>query len=420
METSKRGPNDETFFANSFFAKQPVFANKKSMQQAIADVLIKDHKSCPSVREGHLTLPSLSDTDWPWIEYSWKFIEKAWEELQDRDLTYSSLQTSPFGKFPNLPTLDTHYCSHLRRLCRENMIISLLKSASELEQYAREAEYACATLIQALKPTFESYQVMPPGLPQPLPLTAYPLNFTPHQATCPPWGKRVMEALNEVAAFEKTTKENSFERAETAVQKVLDALQRQDDEEQSARLGRKNLQVMDRLAKMQAHKRASIEAIKTSYSKSQRAKRAAKDFHYYAKRANSDLPEAEEVPLYKCSILVGGSTGSCFVTATQLMFVTQLIPVIGGNTVTVLDLIGLEFVLVEASSLLPAGISIRRGGEEIYAFRPSSAAPRLKSFLEIIQATGAPDPITTSNEGGQLYMYGDVGDEGRAETKKED
>ena len=61
------------------------------------------------------------------------------------------------------------------------MIVSLLKSASDLEEYARDAEYECANLIQMLRPTFELYGMEPPALPQPLPLTAYPLDFAPPQ-----------------------------------------------------------------------------------------------------------------------------------------------------------------------------------------------------------------------------------------------
>lgn len=93
----------------------------------------------------------------------------------------STLDTCRFGAFPALPTLDVQYCSQLRRLSREGMIVSLLKSASELEEYAREAEYACANLIQMLRPTFDAYEIEAPALPQPLPLTAYPLHYTPPQ-----------------------------------------------------------------------------------------------------------------------------------------------------------------------------------------------------------------------------------------------
>ena len=94
-------------------------------------------------------------------------------------LHYSTLLSCPFGAFPALPTLDVQYCSQIKLLCRDNMISSLLNSAKELEQFAREAEYACAILIQALRPTFNYYKLDAPPLPKPVPLSAYPLDFEP-------------------------------------------------------------------------------------------------------------------------------------------------------------------------------------------------------------------------------------------------
>jgi len=423
METSKQGSSEKFFGSGLLWGKAPIYPNKQAMQDAISLQLLQKHKPCPSVQGKNLTMPALSKHDWPWVQYSYKFISCIWEEFQERDLTYASLQGSPFGQFPALMTLDVHYCSQLRRLSREIMVASLLRSASELEQYAREAEYACANLIQVLKPCFELYKLNPPGLPQPLPLTAYPLDYTPHQDVCPPWGQKVMEAMNEVTAISSDSSgTKSFDRCEKAVQLILDAFQRQHDEEQSARLGRKNMQVMDRLAKMQAHKQASIEILQQAYDKSTYAKKAADEFHRYATMANSDLPENEEVPLFKCSILVGSSTGAVYVTATQIMCVTQFIPIVGGNTVLLLDLEGIEFMVQEAASSLlnplPAGISVRRGGEEVILFRPSYAAMRLKVFMDIVQALGGPpNPkrhfMSGAQGGGVMehimdHMYGDL------------
>lgn len=56
----------------------------------------------------------------------------------------STLASCAFGTFPALMSLDVHYCSQMRDICKENMIAALLKSAQELEIYAREAEYGCA------------------------------------------------------------------------------------------------------------------------------------------------------------------------------------------------------------------------------------------------------------------------------------
>ena len=80
-------------------------------------------------------------------------------------------------QYPALPTLDGHFISQIKALCRENMIVSLVKTASDLEMYAREAEISCGNVDQLLRPTFNMYRMTPPKLPAPVPLTAYPLDF---------------------------------------------------------------------------------------------------------------------------------------------------------------------------------------------------------------------------------------------------
>ena len=194
----------------SLFSPCKASSSDQDIQQVVSQQLLLGYRACPSVLDGRLTLPALSELDAPVVNASWRWIDACWNELETRDLCYryallreidvvflwilltlshisqsvshvSSLETCRFGAFPALPTLDVHYCSQLRRLSREGMIVSLLKSASELEEYAREAEYACANLIQMLRPTFDAYEIEPPALPQPLPLTAYPLDFTPPQ-----------------------------------------------------------------------------------------------------------------------------------------------------------------------------------------------------------------------------------------------
>ena len=59
------------------------------------------------------------------------------------------------------------------------MIVSLVKTASELEVYAREVEVSCGNLDNLLRPTFDLYRLTPPQLPMAVPLTAYPLDFKP-------------------------------------------------------------------------------------------------------------------------------------------------------------------------------------------------------------------------------------------------
>jgi hypothetical protein len=184
--------------------------------------------------------------------------------------------------------------------------------------------------MQILEPTLFSYDEQLPELPEAIPLTSYPLNFTPNEGafnlfsvhlipdvqliirsfknkvTSPPWGQKVIEALNLIAAKSSSNKngieeqmnklavqstpndafshsETEFSKAKDAVYMILTAFQKQEDEELSARVGRKNCQVMDRLAKMQAYKRESIMTIRGSYGINTLATKAADKFHTHAK-----------------------------------------------------------------------------------------------------------------------------------------
>ena len=92
-------------------------------------------------------------------------------------LFHSTLGIYPAFEFPALPTLDGHFISQIKALCRESMIVSLVKTASDLEMYAREFEISCGNVEQLLRPTFDMYKLTPPQLPMPVPLTAYPLDF---------------------------------------------------------------------------------------------------------------------------------------------------------------------------------------------------------------------------------------------------
>lgn len=393
-------------------AQSPSMSDRETMSQSVRTHLLDHYQACPSVRDGQTTLPSLNPDDWPVVQASWPWIYEAWSELENRSLTYTSLTTSTaFGKFPSLPTLDVHYCSQIRRFSRETMVMELLNSASGLEEYARQAEYACANMISLLQPTFEAYEIEPPSLPEPVPLTSYKLDFVPPQTECPPWGQKVMEALNHVQAassaplpgtnemdnlftgemptsatqLDPAIAEDSLRRAEEAVKMIVTAFQQQDDQEKGARLGRKNMQVMDRLSRMEEHQRNTVSVVSTSNSP--KAQKAASELFAKAKIL--------EVPLVKWSVMVGSSTGTCWATAKHIIFSTQLIPVLGSTKEHVYEWeqISLSKSETTPSLLNPLSFSVHvqsvDSGETLLTFRPSVGGSRLFSFLKVLQSTAA-------------------------------
>lgn len=376
-------------------------SNRASMQQTVSQHLLQNYRACPSSKNGGITLPSLNNTDWPVILSSSRLLSVVWDELETRDLTMSTLQTCRFGAFPALPTLDVHYCSQMRRYSREMMICQLLKSASELEEYARTSEFNCASMINMLEPTFENYDLEMPGLPEPVPLNEYPLDFVPPQQACPPWGSKVMEALNQIQAeadvnnVDNDVESSSLETAQKAVHRVLQAFTVQDDEEKGARLGRKNMQVMDRLAKMQAHQQTLIQSIQNGRALSAKARQAATDF---ATKIGSSGDE--QVPLLEWTVVVGSYSGTMTVSSQYIVFCTRMIPILGGTSVTKFSLSTVDFAVEETTpsimNPLPTMIHVRprRRDEGSLSFRPSSGATRLVNVLRSIQDTMAAETNT--------------------------
>ena len=382
-------------------AQSPSMSDQDAITQAFGKHLRKTYKACPSTSAGNITLPALNNNDWKLLQASWVWVDEMWQELDSRSLTYSSLATTRFGGFPCLPTLDNHYCSQIRKYSRETMIVQLLKSATQLEEYARDAEYACANVIALLRKAFIEYDVDPPPLPVAIPLTSYPLEHASPQGICPPWGLAVMEALNQVQVWVDDAGKNktfSLDRelpqaeieasvqestnlAARAVASVVAAFQKQDDEEKGARLQRKNRQVMERLSVMRKHQTVSVDLLDQCTSDC--AQRAADDLN-----TKSNI---REVPLLKCGVVAGSTTGTCIITRGHIVFITQFLPLLGmGQKVKVFSLKDVDFELVENAPVflkaLPTIISLEQDGKEVYSFRPSAGGVRIKNFLDIVKS----------------------------------
>jgi hypothetical protein len=412
------------------------FDSKNDMQQAICKHLEKNYKSCPSVREENkkaaptirrLTLPSLSKRDWPMLDVSWTLTNYIIEELDTRDCSYNTLTTLPFGQFPSLPTLDVQYCSQLRRLSRENMLTYLLKSAKELERYANRAEYNCAVCITLLDPMMERYGVLALSLPTPKTLDEYPLEYTPPQTAFPPWGDLVMEALNKVAARTPTGEIDVSE----AIRLVYQAFVKQDDEEQGARLDRKNAQIMDRLANMQSHQRALVQNIGDSHSSSEMAAESASEFLKGCEQALNKgkygYPSTleKDVPLIDIKMSLGASrSGRCYITAKQVLFVTNYIPLVGSSSSMAFDLNLINFEVdatATATFLNPfpntVKVVLKTSKELVFSFRPAMTPARLQTFMTIIQGFARENKPT---EYSQVANNDDEGILRLSETKSEE
>lgn len=220
---------------------------------------------------------------------------------------------------------------------------------------------------------------------------------------------------------------SDFDKAKGAVSMILTAFQKQEDEELSARLGRKNCQVMDRLAKMQAFKREAVMAIAGLYGLNLEATKAANKVHEYIKKHMHESHEgtdtvdlrrhfssSDQVPLLHCRVICNGSPGVIYVTYNELLLVTQNIPLLGGNYIThaFLNEVIIDIKEVKKSRLnpMPSMIIVRskKGKlEELFSFRPSSGARLFKEFIETLTdiRSESPDAIDFNSKGGILHMF---------------
>lgn len=422
-----------------FDSEDNVIKGVDSARSLVTEKLISQFTVTPSIQEDIIDIepiPSLSFVDWPYIQSSWRFVTSCLNELESRNLAYSTLISCPFGAFPSLPTLDVHYCSQMKAVSRQYMISSLLKSAQELEVFARESEYLCAKLIKTLEPTFIAYDEEPPQVPKAIPVSEYPLDFTPHEEISPPWGQKVIEALNLVAATASDSSSSAgvlsqydakaaFKKAQKAVLLVLSAFQKQCDEELSARIGRKNLQVMDRLAKMQAYKRQSIMNIRAAYGINVIATEAAEKLHQFVAdyvTASSDsisgqtsleqLPASEQVPLLTCRVLLHGTSGICYISYKEIVIVSQ--GIVGAHQIYHAFLNNI-FVRVQSNGKksrlnpVPSVLEIIRktDGEQLFSFRPSIGARAMQDFIKTLSDVAAQKQaeIDFSKDGGLINMY---------------
>ncbi|GMH50272.1 hypothetical protein TL16_g00729 [Triparma laevis f. inornata] len=361
----------------------------------------------------------------------WEYFSAAIQELEARDLLFVSLSRCPFGAFPAQPQIDGQMCQLLRELSKEKMREQLLRQAAELEEFARAAEFSCASNIDLLQPMFAAYNLPQVGLPRPLELRMYPLDFVDCAIECPPFGKLVSEAQVEVGAkveewqLRKKTEgydedDSSSEEsdsdsdggengandvsrteglADECVSVVFNAFQRQHDEELMARVGRKNLQVMDRLAKMNTHKEKMLNALSSA-------------INLEALKLGEEL--GGEVPVYWCRVVLGagGRQGKLYLSKHNLTFVLTATATfgMGGTSKKIIPIEDIGVIHVGR----PNTVSVRYrppvgGGENLSAtFTPLMvAAKRLKDLISSIVDVRGGKTIKFTEAGGLLYDNSD-------------
>ena len=150
----------------------------------------------------------------------------------------------------------------------------------------------------------------------------------------------------------------------------------------------------------------------------------ADEFHAHRLKSSNagslsdTMHSSPDVPLLICNVLVGNAAGTCYITSSQILFVTQLVPILGGNRVQLFSMMDVDVSINPPSksilSPLPAGITLTttvgrssKTREEVYSFIPSIGARRFAKFIEVLKDVALEDPNTLkfSERGGLIYMY---------------
>lgn len=86
METGSTELSKRSSFVSMF--SSPSTTGEETVQERISQQLLHGYRPCPSVLDGRLTLPALSEQDSPVVNASWRWIDACWNELENRDLCY--------------------------------------------------------------------------------------------------------------------------------------------------------------------------------------------------------------------------------------------------------------------------------------------------------------------------------------------
>ena len=188
---------------------------------------------------------------------------------------------------------------------------------------------------------------------------------------------------------------------------------------------------MDRLAKVQAHKRLSIHLLKDAYASNQLAKDAADALYGKVMQAMSTpsrnnissetserifFPASNMVPLVSCGILSGSHAGIAYITSKHLLIFTHFIPLIGGEKMFAFNLKDIHLQIQASAMGLPPGLVVEKRAVENHsndeskiAFIPKIGSQRFMTILEIISTIMEenPDTLKFTARGGILYMHED-------------
>lgn len=207
---------------------------------------------------------------------------------------------------------------------------ALEAQARALEDYARGAEWRCLQLKSLLQPMFSLYGVDPPVLGKPLPLSYYPLDLLgayegSHNGVDSPGGgaRQGQDEGGEGGG------EGTHAACPSSPAGCLASLQARAwgqllarcDAEMTARLQRKNRQVVDRLGRVSDYERLLVRALRDN--RHRLTLPLFKPFREQQAQAQGDKEDVE-TPLFYCSCIVAARPATLYILYSHLVFISRL------------------------------------------------------------------------------------------------
>lgn len=233
--------------------------------------------------------------------------------LRDVDANVSSSSSSKSSKSI---TLDPQYLHQLEDLAREDMHRTLEATARNLEEYVCAAEEKCEQLRLLMEPMYLQYKLeKAPSIAKALPLSFYPLDLLAADGT--------MGGDEQISLEEKTLVDDRLAYIDALKETAWRCCLMQCDAEMTARMQRKNLQVLDRMAKCTEYQRLLIANLRDNERRT-----SVPLFQAFKNQIGHDGgiydDEDVETPLYYCRCIIGSRPATLFMTYEHLAFVSNV------------------------------------------------------------------------------------------------
>ncbi|CAN0303912.1 unnamed protein product [Ectocarpus sp. 12 AP-2014] len=303
------------------------------------------------------------------------FVSSVQRALRDRGALLESLESLPVQK--TKVEIDAQFLSQVEGMCQFDMVASLREAGVSLDEHARNEELRGVVVTRLLEEMFNlvGLPMLPPPpqlvLAMPRPNDILPSSVDPMPDLCEE--DRGELSSHRFCSEASRVMANVLARCIRYTEKC--------DEQMTARMQRKNRQVMQRISRSQLYQRELFQALRDGHMAVRRSRMTAAFSRVMQSRPEAGIDPNVEAPVYFCSIICNRRPGYLYLTYWHVCVVTK-VPGFA-SAVTVMNLEDIDAVEI-VKLFVGHGIQVRKGrrgaaaaaGEEptVSPFPPSPAS----------------------------------------------